>query len=320
MCTDNLTFFEQALHSMKGDMAFSLPTPSAQSALHTANKLLEWIHNHQLDLDQFQSELIQSLSSCFPERSYSKQSKTRTLLWSKYHLLRTSDMYINKWKSFVLKCIEVIPSPVFYQYVGHFIFKNLVKERFVPRKNVLEPSGHDIITSEEMNAIRYAAGYVPRAVKKRLSRTSKPNKEDLICCLSDLICDAGEDPNLYSDWLCSIDRGGLVYVNDMAFELFVTMERELRTHLHYQPKCLNDEAVLQIKQSEDILFLWSIIMVDWNEDISNTVLDLIVNMWITIRGFAQANAWMELYKKAQKKSTQKTKGLRKQLIAHEKNK
>ena len=36
----------------------------------------------------------------------------------------------------------------------------------------------------------------------------------------------------------------------------------------------------------DVLFLWSIIMVNWNEDISNTVLDLIVDMWITIRGFA----------------------------------
>ena len=57
-------------------------------------------------------------------------------------------------------------------------------------------------------------------------------------------------------------------------------------------------------------------MVNWNEDISNTALDLIVDMWITIRGFAQANAWMELYKKEQKKSMQKTKGLRKQLIAH----
>ena len=66
----------------------------------------------------------------------------------------------------------------------------------------------------------------------------------------------------------------------------------------------------------DVLFLWSIIMVNWNEDISNTALDLIVDMWITIRGFAQANAWMELYKKEQKKSMQKTKGLRKQLIAH----
>ena len=57
-------------------------------------------------------------------------------------------------------------------------------------------------------------------------------------------------------------------------------------------------------------------MVNWNEDISNTAIDLIVDMWITIWGFAQANAWMELYKKEQKKSMQKTKGLRKQLIAH----
>ena len=78
-----------------------------------------------------------------------------------------------------------------------------------------------------MNAIRYAAGYVPRVLKKRHSRSSNPNKEDLICCLSDLVCD-GEDPTLYSDWLHSIHCGGLVYVNDM-FEL---LERELPIQLH----------------------------------------------------------------------------------------
>ena len=83
----------------------------------------------------------------------------------------------------------MIPSPVFYQYVGHFILKNLVKEHFVPRQNLFGPSAHEGITSEEMNAIRYAAGYVPQALKKRLSRSSNPNKESLISCLSDLVCE-----------------------------------------------------------------------------------------------------------------------------------
>ena len=109
---------------------------------------------------------------------------------------------------------------------------------------------HDGITSEEMNAIRYAAGYIPRALKKILSRSSNHNKEDFISCLSDLVCDGSEDPNLYSDWLNSINRGGLVCVKDMTFKLFVTMERELRIQLHYQPTCLNDEAIIQIYKAK----------------------------------------------------------------------
>ena len=98
------------------------------------------------------------------------------------------------------------------------------------------------------------------------------------------------NPNIYSDWLNAINRGGLLYVNDKTFELFVTMEREFRIQLHYQPTCLNDKAIIHTKQSGDIFFLWSIILVDWNEGISNTVLDMVVGTWITIRGFAQANA------------------------------
>ena len=43
--------------------------------------------------------------------------------------------------------------------------------------------------------------------------------------------------------------------------------------------------------------------------------EMIVDLWITIRGFAFASSWVEKYKMASKKSTQKTKGIRKKLCA-----
>ena len=44
-------------------------------------------------------------------------------------------------------------------------------------------------------------------------------------------------------------------------------------------------------------------------------LPMILDIWVTIRGFAYASAWNEKYKCEQQKSTQKSKGVRKELIS-----
>jgi len=41
---------------------------------------------------------------------------------------------------------------------------------------------------------------------------------------------------------------------------------------------------------------------------------MIVNEWATIRGFSYASAWIEKFKQDKKMTTEKSKGLRKQLI------
>ena len=65
---------------------------------------------------------------------------------------------------------------------------------------------------------------------------------------------------------------------------------------------------------EDVLFYWAIVSADWGVKDSNMLLQEIVEHFVTIRGFSFASGWMEKYKKATKKSTQKSKGLRKQLV------
>ena len=100
-------------------------------------------------------------------------------------------------------------------------------------------------------------------------------------------CDGEETPNHTSDWLASINRGGLITARDKAFEFFLAMERELRNHLKYHTTCISGEAVSTIVNSEDVLFPWSIITVTWEQ--RNILLGMIVDMWITIRGFSLAN-------------------------------
>ena len=42
---------------------------------------------------------------------------------------------------------------------------------------------------------------------------------------------------------------------------------------------------------------------------------MVARQWVKIRGFSYASAWLARYKVAQKQTTQKSKGVRKQLIS-----
>ena len=67
-------------------------------------------------------------------------------------------------------------------------------------------------------------------------------------------------------------------------------------------------------EDEDVAFFWSLLSADWGEDDSKALLELFVDMFLTIRGFLFASAWMEKYKAASAKTLQKSKGLRKTLF------
>ena len=73
-----------------------------------------------------------------------------------------------------------------------------------------------------------------------------------------------------------------------------------------------------ITENEDVLFLWSLVSADWEDSSASELLQMVVNQWVKIRGFSYASAWVEQYKVAQKQTTQKSKGVRKQLISKSK--
>ena len=48
-------------------------------------------------------------------------------------------------------------------------------------------------------------------------------------------------------------------------------------------------------------------------DTHSTLLNMIVDLFITIRGFSYSNAWIEKFKQKEKTTTQKSKSLRRKL-------
>ena len=220
------------------------------------------------------------------------------------------------WKSFLGQNLGTQGHPIFWQRVGDAILKMLVKRSFPVIRQEAAVEGIPTINHQEMNALRYAAGYVPRALKKKLIKSANPLKHQLLLCLLDLLDDGDERRTDSEEWLDLVDRGGLTRVNDTAFQVFLAMELELRKHL--QSQCIPNfkaEVRKQILENEDVSFYWSILSCDWEVDESQALLELVVDLFLTIRGFSYASAWMEKYKAATAKTLQKSKGFRKTLVA-----
>ena len=95
---------------------------------------------------------------------------------------------------------------------------------------------------------------------------------------------------------------------------FYSFEMELRKHLTADSNySLKDRALQSILSNEDVLFHWANVSFHWGDQEAKELLKLIAEHWITVRGFSFASGLMEKYKQSQKKTTQKSKGLRKTL-------
>ena len=66
----------------------------------------------------------------------------------------------------------------------------------------------------------------------------------------------------------------------------------------------------------EFLFYWTIASADFeidDDEVHNVLLKMIVELYVTMRGFSYASMWMEKYKKSSKKPTQRSNSLRRDL-------
>lgn len=114
-----------------------------------------------------------------------------------------------------------------------------------------------------------------------------------------------------------MNRGGLLFISDSMYQFLVSVELEIRKHFTVPNATIEDSlksrAIQGVLENEDIPFHWACFSVNWDATESEELLRRISELYITIRGFSFASGVMEQYKRALKKSTQKTKALRKTL-------
>ena len=176
-----------------------------------------------------------------------------------------------------------------------------------------------VMGSEEENAVRYASGYVAMKLRKEYLKQDTMKAATFVDCLSHMAV-VREESNFYlytSEWIKTVDRGGLFHLNDSSFHFFRAVELVTQKHLPQHLQCTSgskkETFYSKIIEDEDVQFYWSMFAVNIESEESSELLRAIVQLWVTIRGFATTSAWMEDYKRASQKTTKAKKGLRKQL-------
>ena len=153
-----------------------------------------------------------------------------------------------------------------------------------------------------------------RHLAKTIQRTALPKRDEIELCLLELIEVESDEDDESEELVQSIDRGGLKHVTNMTYMAFEAMEVEFRKHLIISNVINTHKIKTEIENNGDVQFYWCIASVGWANDTAHTILGMIINLWITIRGFSTASGWLEKYKQAYKRTVQKSKGVRKQLI------
>ncbi|KAL5471612.1 hypothetical protein EMCRGX_G029743 [Ephydatia muelleri] len=298
----------RAMHALLEDDTRLLSTNASVAIHKMAESACQWISAHPNESKSMETTVSSMLQKCMPKSRSIKQHQ----MWSRYHKLRISPEYVGAWKTFLdnLETVHTATfSPMVYQYVGHFMFKEMVKSHYAVHTSTNADCG---LTCPEMYALRYSAGYVPRALKKKLERCK--SKKYLLNCLDDMLTSDDAVQCDSTDWIDCIDRGGLTFVNSLTFEVFIAMELEIRSQLQgCKPVNFLTDIAPTVKNNEDVLFFWSMLSSNWDEESSTALFQMVVDLWLTVRGYSYTSAWIEKYKVSQKKSTQKSKGIRKQL-------
>ena len=282
--------------------------------LKNASDLTAWCTdpaNHK-SLKSFVRVLILRLNSCFSKRFTSLRLR-REKMWQAYHRLRTAQTFRTHWATFIA---ESISQPAFYQYVTHTIFKDLIeREFFVPPEE--EEHQNRPLSFMEHKALRYVAGYICRKLRNNLESSLEPFKDEMIDCIMHSAGDeAGEDAETEL-WLNAIDRGGLWHVNDTTYSLFVIIEQQSRQFFsmksHHSHEGQINHVICTLMNDNDVLFQWCLLSATIENHVAKTLFEKLVWLYVTVRGFAFAKSWLEIFKQSNKTHLQKKKALRREI-------
>ena len=210
--------------------------------------------------------------------------------------------------------------PLLIQYTFDKMFEETLKWKF---DCSIETEEFADLTSHDHNALRYAAGFIPHSLMKKISRGSHPSKESFLSCLSSMGSkgqhqdDTVETYQAFTKkWITAVNRGGFFFISDEVYTFFLELEKKTRKHL---PELIrhgkvNKEAVLnEIIADDSVQFYWCMISTNIDDEAaSEELLYKVAELWLTVRGFSMAGSYVEYYKQCNKESTRK-KSLRKGL-------
>ena len=258
-------------------------------------------------------------------------------MWASYQAFIVSETFRKLWDT-VYETASVKSNILVSQYITLILHDKLIVDKF-PLPSVTSTPIPDLTNIEE-NALRYVCGYMVKVVKKQIGKWGKSRPEEtkdtlqfgLECMIEhvDGGCSGSEGDgggsvdsecgeSSSSDWLKSIDRGRLVHVSDDCYKVFYYMELGVRRHLHDISQALYEQAgsktaIVQDMMSDvDVLYYWDICQCELGQDERKELLTMVVQHYVTVRGYSFARSLLEKFKTREKKSTQKSMAMRKKV-------
>lgn len=308
------------VESVLADPLFQLGSTAMEDAKKLANSILKrsTVENNDAIFEEFATSLMGALeSACEIPGDVKRHSTRRERFWATFHSKQIHELP-TLWSSLIrnLSCPEVTQGGMVLltQHVNQKLFEMVLSNKF---QCSVHPLTEQPLTAGEANALRYAAGYVPFALKKKLS-----HRPEFVKCLDQLaVSGEGETYLEYTKkWIELVNRGKLFEINDECFKFFCDLESKVTSYLrdifasggqvHKDKK----EVISSIAEDTDVQFSWLLLCLELDdEQLSNELLEYVVELWLTIRGFSMASAWMEYIKQCDSTSTTKKKALRKNL-------
>ncbi|SMN01581.1 hypothetical protein SPONN_2647 [uncultured Candidatus Thioglobus sp.] len=169
------------------DEGFSLPTLPASNARICAQELLQWISGEVAAAKSIAKSIVKMLEECFHETRSLRVAREK--MWTNFYKLRSSQRFRDTWKE-VLKNIHREACPIFYQFVTEKVMEALIREHYrLDTETALVVAAP--LDCEDVFALRYTAGYVFRALQKKVEKSSHPLKKEVYLCLMEMIEDHG---------------------------------------------------------------------------------------------------------------------------------
>ena len=256
------------------DRSFGPPSEITVACRSTGERLSQWLAaaENQEKARAFSDTLFFSLDDCFNQRGTDRIRKET--MWGKFHQVRCSEPFTRLWRTFLMETLGVEACPTLFQYLTDDFFRAMIRCHFPLRIQENQSCPEQKLSYNEKNALRYAAGYVMRHLKK-VKRSAHPLKDELEFCLTELTETNREQDDESEDWVMAIDRGGLKHISNMTYMMFEAMELEFRSHFvvsdvqqSSQMKC---KVKSEIESNEDVLFYWCMLCAEWEVDTANVL-------------------------------------------------
>ena len=270
---------------------------------------------------EFCGELLSTLRTCFSSVHRRRVELAKDKALKQFHTVRLSQLP-GLWMALLADMSLNSISPLLLQSTNRRVFESLMVEFFadaVATSQTIVVPVAPALNAEEENALRYVIGYVALKLMRKYQKEDGEKAIQFVECLLNMAV-VGEESSFYNytkEWIVLVDRGGLYHVNDGTYTFFKAIETETRRILlhHLANTATSRDAVLEaIKDSEDVQFYWTLVSADIHtSDDAYELLQAVIKLWVTIRGYSLTATWMEEYKRASQNSSCRKKVLRKDL-------